>query len=158
MPRPASLCVPGRKYMISTPRIYTQRYIIFAKLTTSHRVINGASGPKGVLHTRFAAFNWGMDQDGVVSPLSRNVQAPVNICFINDSLHWVCDGAGRPCWSCHIVAIDKTAINANNIHIVRLIILVLLYVGDLPVCYMVRKIIFINACFCYNVGRYRMTS
>ena len=60
----------------------------------------------------------------MVSPFSLNVQAPVNICVTKDSLHRVCDGAGRPCWSCHIVAIDRAAINANNIHIVRLIILV----------------------------------
>ena len=60
----------------------------------------------------------------MVSPLSLNVQAPVNICVTKDSLHRVCDGAGRPCWSCHIVAIDRAAINASNIHIVRLNILI----------------------------------
>ena len=64
-----------------------------------------------------------VDQDGAISPLSLDVQAPVNICSTNDSLHRVCDGAGRPCWSCHIVAIDRAASNASNIHIVRLIIL-----------------------------------
>ncbi len=65
-----------------------------------------------------------MNQDGVVSPLSLTVQAPVNICTTKDSLHKVCDGVGKPCWSCHIVAIDRAAIKASNIHIVRLIILV----------------------------------
>ena len=65
-----------------------------------------------------------LDQLGAVSPFSLNVQAPVKICIIKDSLHRVCDGAGRPCWSRHIVAIDKAVINTSNIHIVRLIILV----------------------------------
>ena len=60
----------------------------------------------------------------MVSPLSLDVQAPVNICVTKDSLHKVYDGAGRPRWSRHIVAIDRITINANNIHIVRLIILV----------------------------------
>ena len=60
----------------------------------------------------------------MVSTLSLNVHAPVNICVIKDSLHRVCDGAARSCWSCHIVVIDRAAINASNIHIVRLIILV----------------------------------
>ena len=59
----------------------------------------------------------------MVSPLCRIVQAPVNICATKDSLHRVYDGAGKPCWSRHIVAIDRAAINASNIHIVRLIIL-----------------------------------
>ena len=65
-----------------------------------------------------------LDHEGVVSPLNLNVQAPVNICATKDSLHSVCDGAGRPCWSRHTVAIDRAAINISNIHIVRLINLV----------------------------------
>ena len=64
-----------------------------------------------------------MDQDGVVSPLCRNVQAPVNICVTKDSLHRVCDGAGKTCWSRHIIAIDRATINASDIHMVLLIIL-----------------------------------
>ena len=60
----------------------------------------------------------------MVSPLNLVVQAPVNICVTRDSLHRVCGGAGRSCWSCHIVAIDRAAINARNIHVVRLIIMV----------------------------------
>ena len=65
-----------------------------------------------------------LDQDGVISFLDLNVQAPVNICAINDSLHRACDGAGRPCCSRHIVAMDRAAINASKIHIERLIILI----------------------------------
>ena len=59
----------------------------------------------------------------MVSPLSLNVQAPVNICVTKDSLHRVCDGTGRPCWSRHIVAIDRAAIKASKIHMVLLIVL-----------------------------------
>ena len=59
-----------------------------------------------------------------IGSLSLDVQAPVNICVTKDSLQRVYDGAGRPCWSRHIVAIDRAATNASNIHIVRLIILV----------------------------------
>ena len=51
------------------------------------------------------------------------MQAPVNICVTKDSLQRVYDGAGRPCWSRHIVAMDRATINTINIHIVRLIIL-----------------------------------
>ena len=51
------------------------------------------------------------------------MQAPVNICVTKDSLQRVYEGAGRPCWSRHIVAIDRATINIINIHIVRLIIL-----------------------------------
>ena len=60
----------------------------------------------------------------MVLSLNLGVHAPVNICVTKDSLHRVCDGAGRPCCSRHIVASDRAAINASNIHIVRLIILV----------------------------------
>ena len=58
-----------------------------------------------------------------IGSLSLDVQAPVNICVTKDSLQRVYDGAGRPCWSRHIVAMDRAAINTNNIHIVRFIIL-----------------------------------
>ena len=51
------------------------------------------------------------------------MQAPVNICVTKDSLQRVYEGAGRPCWSRHIVAMDRATINIINIHIVRLIIL-----------------------------------
>ena len=59
----------------------------------------------------------------MVSPLSLDVQAPVNICVTKDSLHRVCDGAGNTCWSRHIIAIDRATINASDIHMVLLIIL-----------------------------------
>lgn len=65
-----------------------------------------------------------VSQDGVLSPLRRSVQAPVKICVIKDSLQRVCVGAGAPCWSRHIVAIDREAINTSNIHIVGFISLV----------------------------------
>jgi len=58
-----------------------------------------------------------------IGSLSLDVQAPVNICVNNDSLQRVYDGTGRPCWSRHIVAMERAAINNNNIHIVRFIIL-----------------------------------
>ena len=51
------------------------------------------------------------------------MQAPVTICAIKDSLHKVCDGAGKPDWSRHIVAIDRAAIKASKIHMVLLIVL-----------------------------------
>ena len=70
-----------------------------------------------------------MNQVCGIGSLSLDVQAPVNICVTKDSLQRVYDGAGRPCWSRHIVAMERAAINANNIHIV-LHYFVLLRVGD----------------------------
>ena len=56
---------------------------------------------------------------------NRNVQAPVNICIIRDSLHVVCFGIGMPDWSRHINAIDKAVNRARRIHMLRLIALFL---------------------------------
>jgi len=91
-------------------------------VTTSNLVINRTSEPKNQTFETRAILSEALDQDGVVSPLRRNVQAPVNICTTKDSLHRVCDGAGKPCWSRHIVAIDRAPTNASNIHMVRLMI------------------------------------
>ena len=59
--------------------------------------------------------------DGVVSPLNRSVQLPVNTCVKRDSLQFVQLGAGSPCWSRHIAAKDSAATSASNIHMVRFI-------------------------------------
>ena len=94
-------------------------------------------------------------QDGVVSPLKREVQAPVKICVKSDSLHNVQLGAGLPSLSRQIIEIDNTAINASNIHIVRLMIC--LSVFWLPDRYMIRQIIFFNRAFRCHAPGDRMT-
>jgi len=71
-------------------------------------------------------------QDGVVSPLKRKVQAPVKICVKSDSLHNVQLGAGLPSLSRQIIEIDNTAINASNIHIVRLMICLSVFLVTRP--------------------------
>ena len=96
----------------------------FNEIEISNKLKKHSSDLRNKTHQICVIYSGMLDQDCLVSTLSRGVQAPVNICDIKDSLHKVCDGAGRSCWSCHIVAIDRAAINASNIHIVRLIILV----------------------------------
>ena len=66
--------------------------------------------------------------------------------MLPDSLHRVYEGAGLA--GRHIVAIDRAATNASNIHIVRLTIFWSL--APTAFDYMVRKIILINACFSYS--------